>query len=126
MALIRANTSGGGGGIEKPTLLWSNESGSQSNITVDHSAYSYLIFVCGYKNGGTKKKMTLCDKTQPYHALAVSTWSSSAFTYMTAYIQSGQISFPRTDNQHDACYAVYGCNSLSIDYTDIWASGDIA
>ena len=115
-----------GGGAEKPTLLWSNASGTNSNIPLDHSAYQYLIFVCGStRSWCTKKKTTLCDKTQERHLLAMGTLNADSYTYMMARITTGSITFPKKEESQCLCYAIYGCNSLNIDYTDIWARGDI-
>lgn len=118
----------GGGGAEKPTLLWSDNSGTNSTISIDHSAYQYLIFICGSSDSAWNgKKVTLCDKTRDSHLLAMGTLSNlTGWTYMGVYITTGQVSFTRKESNKDLCYAIYGCNSLSIDYTDIWASGDIA
>jgi len=123
-----------GGGAEKPTLLWSDNSGTNSTISsanIDYSNYQYLIFVTGCSGGSsswaTNKKTTLCDKSVKYHMLAMCGMATtSAYTYMTVGIENGGITFPYKEQTYDLCYAIYGCNSLSIDYTDIWASGNIA
>lgn len=118
-----------GGGAEKPTLLWSNNSGQNTSISVDHSAYQYLILVCGVNTSGwpVTKKTTLCDKTQSLHELAMATVNvSSGYTWMTAQISTGSVSFPQKEGNYCLCYAVYGCNSLSIDYTEIFNDWNVA
>ena len=129
MALIRALTASSGGGGEKPALLWSDASGTNSTISVDHSAYQYLILICGINTSGfpLTKKTTLCDKTQALHELAMATVGrTSGYTWMTAQISTGSVSFPQKEANYCLCYAVYGCNSLSIDYTDIWNDWNVA
>lgn len=129
MALIRALTASSGGGGEKPTLLWSDNDGTNSSISVDHSAYQYILIISGYYNdpNAIYKKVTLCDKSvSSHHSIGPCAWSNAGYTYITVSFSSGTISIAYKESARNRVYAVYGCNSLCIDYTDIWARGDIA
>lgn len=129
--MMIANGSSGGG--EKPTLLWENSNGGNANVTDSRFAdYQYFIFLCGFPSNasvwGTWKKTTLCDKTRQDHTLALANSNGTTTNvYMWARISGTTISFPDNyNNSYCRCYAIYGCNSVNIDYSDIWSRGDVA
>ena len=88
--------------------------------------------MCGFPSNpsvwGNWKKTTLCDKSRTDHNLALANSNGTTTNvYMWARISGTTISFPYNyNNSYCLCYAIYGCNSLSIDYSEIWQRGDVA